>query len=312
VTAAGAPIPVFLNASAGPTATDPDRLQRQLGAGIVEVHTVAGAAFRDAIADAVQRGAMTIGVAGGDGSLHAAASAIAGTRAVLLPVPTGTLNNFAKRVGIASIDDAATALRDRHVHALPVGTVNDRIFLNTLTFGEYSRIVRIREHYRRRIGKWPAAGVAFAIAIGSLRRIDVTLTLDDHTFTRRTPFVWIGVGWGSFPRVHEALERRSRPDLEVAVLRSDSKSASLAFMLRLGVRMARRARPIRDTALEILHTRSLVLDAAHRIDATADGEVLRLQPPVSVSVRDDDLRVLLGPRTGSASAMSTPTHQHGP
>jgi diacylglycerol kinase family enzyme len=49
----------------------------------------------------------------------------------------------------------------------------------------------------------------------------------------------------------------------------------------------------------VVHSRAMTLDSAHRIDATADGEVVRLQPPVEVGVRDAALRVLTGPRLES-------------
>jgi diacylglycerol kinase family enzyme len=295
VTAPGERVSVYLTAGAGRTAIDPAVLQQQLGAELVDVHVVPGEQFRETIARAARARPAVIGVAGGDGSMHAAATALEGTDSALAVVPTGTLNNFARRIGVRSVAEAATALRDQRVQPLPVGTVHDRIFLNTLTFGEYSRIVRLREHYRAAVGKWPAAALAFAVACFSVRRFDVTLTADGRTFTRRTPFVWLGVGWGSFPRVHEALERRTQPDLEMAILRSDSVAAGVSFVLRLGARMLARRRPIRDRALEVLHTRAVVIDSDRLLDVTADGEVLRLQPPVNVGVRDGALRVLLGP-----------------
>jgi diacylglycerol kinase family enzyme len=295
VTSPGERVPVYLNAGAGRTTIDPAALQQQLGPELVEVHVVPGDRFAETIQRAASTQPAVLGVAGGDGSMHAAAAAIAGTSTALAAVPAGTLNNFARRIGIRSIEEAAMALRIQRVQSLPLGTVHDRIFLNTLTFGEYSRIVRLRERYRSAVGKWPAAALAFAIASFSIRRFNVTVTTDDHSFTRRTPFVWLGVGWGSFPRVHEALERRATPDLEMAILRSDSRAAGVAFVLRLGARMLARRRPIRDRALEVLHTRAVVIDSDRPLDVTADGEVLRLQPPVNVGVRDGALRVLLGP-----------------
>jgi diacylglycerol kinase family enzyme len=291
----GERVKIFLNASAGTTAADAADLEAQLGADAVDVVTVPPAALQDALRRELVDRPAVIGVAGGDGTLCTAANVLAGSHTTLAVVPTGTLNHFARRIGIHSIEDAAGALRNHRVATLPVGAAGDRVFLNTLTFGEYSRVVRIREHYRPRLGKWPAAVVAFTTALITNRRLRLTVATPTALISRRTPFVWVGIGWGSFPRVHEALERRREPDLEVAVLRSASRVAGLGFLLRLGVRMAGRQQPIRDRALDILHTRELSVDSRHRIDATADGEVLRLQPPVTVSVRDGALRVLTGP-----------------
>ncbi|HSJ05412.1 MAG TPA: diacylglycerol kinase family protein [Longimicrobiales bacterium] len=292
--APGARIPVFLNAAAGVQATDPDELRGQLGADIVDIRTTEAGAFDDAIREAVRDGASVIGVAGGDGTMRAAAAVLAGSGVALACVPTGTLNNFARRAGILGIDDARTALQTGTTRDMPIGIVQDGVFLNTLTFGEYPRVVRMRERLRPYMGKWPAAAVAFVVAILTMRRIRVSLTSDTETVVRRTPFVWVGIGWGSFPRVDTALERRSSPDLEVAVLRSQSAAGGLGFLLRLAARLLLGRTPVRDSALQVLHTRTLTLDARRAIDATADGEVVRLVPPVRVTVRDAALRVLTG------------------
>jgi diacylglycerol kinase family enzyme len=301
MTAGGGRVTVLLNASAGRTQKPAAELEAQLGSDTVDVVSVPPAALQEAVRRAAEGRPQVLGIAGGDGSLHAAAAILAGSGITLAVVPTGTLNHFAQRVGIRSIDDAAQALRNGRITRLPVGTAGDHIFLNTLTFGEYSRIVRIRERFRPRLGKWTAAAVAFTTALFTLRRLRITISTADSVLARRTPFVWVGVGWGSFPRVHEALERRSKPDLEVAVLASPSRMAGLGFLVRLSARMASRQRPIRDRALEILNTRTLTVDSSHRIDATADGEVLRLQPPVNVGIRDDALSVLVGPHFDESS-----------
>jgi diacylglycerol kinase family enzyme len=125
--------------------------------------------------------------------------------------------------------------------------------------------------------------------------IDVGLEVAGAAVTRRTPLLWLGMGWGSFPRVHEAVERRAEPDLELAVLRADSFVPATALLVRLSGKLMRRQLPIDDPAVEILHTRTLTLHARHRIDATADGEILRVHPPVEIAVRDAALRVLVPP-----------------
>lgn len=287
-------IPVFVNAAAGAGAPAAEELEQTLGAEAVRVLIVDPRALASRIAAEVAAGAGIVAVAGGDGSLRTAAAALRGSRTALACVPTGTLNHFARRLGITSVADAAAALRARRIRSIAMGTVGDDVFLNTLTFGEYHRIVRIRERFRRYVGKWPAATAGYVVTVATLRRITLRMKLEDRELTRRTPFLWVGIGRGSFPRVHEAAERRSTPDLEIAVLRSSSARAGIAFLLRLGFRMLRGDGPVRDPSLEVLHGRRLVVDAPHRVDATADGEMLRLRTPVAVSVEDAALRVLTG------------------
>src|SRR5688572_3817622 len=300
---AHAPVPIFFNARAGSGADEVAVLTNCFSDAVTIIPTdplLLGAEVRRA----VEAGTPIVGVAGGDGSMRSAAQVLVGTETALLPVPTGTLNHFARRCGIPTVEAAAAALRAGSMRTLPVGVTTTAVFLNTLTLGEYARTVRIRERWRRFLGKWPAALIGFNATLLSMRRFGIAMEAEGHSFTRRTPFVWIGIGWGSFPRVHEALERRSQPDLEVALIRSGSRRAGFAFLLRLGWRMIRGEQPVRDPALEVLHTRALTLTASHRIDSTADGEIIRLTPPLDVAVRDNALRVIIGDAAGMSNELT--------
>ncbi|HEX6133777.1 MAG TPA: diacylglycerol kinase family protein [Longimicrobiales bacterium] len=279
--------------------------------GLARIEEIEPAALRAALDGAVAAGDPVVGVAGGDGTMHTAAAALVDTHTALLPIPTGTLNHFARRHGIESIAAAAAALRAGRVRRVAVGTLDGRYFLNTLTFGEYSRMLRMRERMRRYTGKWVAAFLAGIATLATLRRFTVRLEVDGRVLTRRTPIVWIGLGYGSFPRVHDALEQRTSPDLEVTMSRAMSRPAAIGLVARLSRRMLRAGTPLRDARLEVLHTRRLTLIAGPapdaraggvRIDATADGELMRVALPVTIGVSDGALRVIGGEeRPGSRS-----------
>jgi diacylglycerol kinase family enzyme len=49
---------------------------------------------------------------------------------------------------------------------------------------------------------------------------------------------------------------------------------------------------VRDAALDVRHGRSITITARRRIDATADGEIVRLTSPLHITVSDDALRVV--------------------
>jgi diacylglycerol kinase family enzyme len=56
--------------------------------------------------------------------------------------------------------------------------------------------------------------------------------------------------------------------------------------------LLRGERPVDDPALEILHARTLLIHSPHRLGLTVDGEVLRSESPLFVSVQDEALRVI--------------------
>jgi diacylglycerol kinase family enzyme len=293
-------IAVHFNSKAGVDRITAEELTEKLGADLVRIVPMEPADIVAEAKKAAARGDAMFCVAGGDGTLHGVANELSGTETALACVPVGTINNFAKRLHIDTLEAAAAALRAQEFTTVALGAVGDRIFLNTLTFGEYARVVRMRDRMRPYIGKWTGALVGFVATTLTLRRMHIGLTVAEEHLSRRTPFMWVGVGWGSFPRVNQALERRDRPDLEVAIVRPARTLRMIAFVLRTGVRVLRGDTPVRDAHIEILHARSLGVDARHRIDATIDGEATRIAPPVHIAVKDEALRVLTGPGYGTA------------
>jgi diacylglycerol kinase family enzyme len=292
-------VPVLLNLGAGLGGSEAAgaRITEALeSAGVrAEIRALKPDDLLAALREAAESGAPTVGIAGGDGTLLAAAELLAGGSTALAPFPTGTLNHFSRRLGVADIEGAARALAAGHEGRVPVGLMDDRIFLNTATFGIYADVVRRRERWRPALRKWGAAAVSFLAAFVRMREVEVGIEVEGRYLHRRTPLVWVGVGWGSFPFVHEAPERRSSPDLEIVVVRPRGRLGTLALLLRLGVHLSGRNGPVEDPALEILHARHLLIRAHGKIGVTLDGEVLRTRGPIFVAVQDEALPVIVPP-----------------
>jgi membrane-associated phospholipid phosphatase len=89
--------------------------------------------------------ATVLGVAGGDGTVNAAAEAAHERKMPLLVVPSGTLNHFARDLGIASIPDAIRAWEGGTVASVDLAAIDGRPFLNTASFGAYSEFVDPRD-----------------------------------------------------------------------------------------------------------------------------------------------------------------------
>ena len=163
----GAGLTLVVNRSAGSPlngGTSGYLRERLPDAEVVDVEEGADlpAALRQAAA-----GAQVLGVAGGDGSINAAAEAAHRADKPLLVVPAGTLNHLARDLGLSSADDAVAAFRDGHAVAVDLGMIDGRPFLNTASVGGYTDLVDARERLEGRVGKWPALLLALA---GVLRR----------------------------------------------------------------------------------------------------------------------------------------------
>lgn len=132
---------------------------------------------------------------GGDGTVAAVAAALVGTDVVLGVLPMGTLNHFAKDMGIPlALEKAVQTLFTGSVARVDVGEVNGRVFLNNSSIGFYPRIVREREREQREgYSKWRAFAQAAALIVRRSRTLHVELD-DAHGRHQSydTPFLFVG------------------------------------------------------------------------------------------------------------------------
>ena len=106
-----------------------------------------------------------VGVAGGDGTVAAVAAVAARRNVPLVVVPAGTLNHFARDIGVAELSDAVQAVRDGSAMVVDLGAVRiddapPHGFVNTASLGGYPDLVQLREDGEAHWGKWPAAALA--------------------------------------------------------------------------------------------------------------------------------------------------------
>src|SRR5699024_10530086 len=110
----------------------------------------------------------------------AAAAAAAERGLPLAVVPTGTLNHFARDVGVHTAEQVAQALMQGTAVHVDLGTVEvdgqpARWFVNTAGIGGYPDVVRLRERLEPRLGKWPSAAVALVRVLARARPLRVRL-----------------------------------------------------------------------------------------------------------------------------------------
>lgn len=125
---------------------------------------------------AVRDGAAVIGAAGGDGTLNSIASGLVGSNVPFVPLPFGTLNHFARDVGIPTdLEKAAQLMVAGSEQTIDMGQVNDRYFLNNSSLGIYPRLVSLRERREKELGKWRAYLWALRVAMRNQANLHVRL-----------------------------------------------------------------------------------------------------------------------------------------
>jgi len=306
------PVQVIVNAGAG-TGHDDDRaaeLRRKLlDAGLdAELTLAAGGDELIAAARRAREGGAKLVVAGGgDGSMNAVASQIvgegeedkgigAGIRFGVLPM--GTLNHFAKDLGIPLDLDAAIA---NLVSGVPVrvdvGEVNGRIFLNNSGLGLYPDMVRDREKQQSRLGrgKWPAALWASLSALRRYPFLSIRLDVEgEHgkreRLARRTPFVFIGNNAYTMQGLAVGVrERLDAGSLSLYVAQHPTRFGLLRFALD-----ALRGRLGKTRDFDVLEAAAFEIDThRRRLRVATDGEVTVMNAPLRYRSRPGALTVLV-------------------
>jgi YegS/Rv2252/BmrU family lipid kinase len=191
---------VLVNSSAGHGCPEnwPVEVERKFGErGLDARVTLArdGAELLAAARKALDEGARIIVAGGGDGSVSAVASCVAGTGTRLGVLPMGTLNHFAKDLGIPlQLDDAIDVIAHGHALAVDLGEVNGHLFINNSSLGLYPDIVLDRERQQRRLGrgKWAALAAASLHAVRRYPVLSLQLEVEGKLLERRSAFVFIG------------------------------------------------------------------------------------------------------------------------
>jgi diacylglycerol kinase family enzyme len=297
----GAELPLLINSAAGSTsATSQEQLEEAFrSAGVsIAIHSVAPGDFPGRLRAFVEQGAPAVGVGGGDGTISTAVDVLAGTRTILVPVPLGTLNHFATRYGLATIDDAAQALRTGNVLTIPIGRVDGRTFVNNASCGFYPHVVRYREKLRPFLSKWPAAFIAALLVMIRRPLLDIELTAAGERLQRVTAAVWIGIGRHSLRLPTPGDATHAANVLEVVLPRPTKRFALLRLAWRTWQKLRSHQKAV-DPELEIVHASEFRLAARHRIHIAMDGEVDHLAGPLRFVHTPDALRVLslIGPDT---------------
>jgi diacylglycerol kinase family enzyme len=276
------PIPAILNCRAGTADALRDAIRADDRFRLEEVEPDG---IREAVERALRAGAARVAVGGGDGSVVSAASVLlelgAEESVELAVLPAGTLNHFARHLGIpVEPADALAVAATGAARAVDAAFVRDRLFVNTSSVGSYVAFVRLRERLEPRFGYWLASLLAGLRLFFRLPRFRVEVEVEGQARVYETPLVFVGVGERTLtaPGLSE-LVANGRPGLHVIVVRGRRRARILALGLaaaRGGARAVARMPEVDSFVV----ARCRVTVARDQVLASTDGEVVRLPVPL--------------------------------
>ena len=293
-----ASVPVLLNRAGGSLAADPKLAERArdalTSAGLeVEVELLSGGECAVRCRAVAERGDPLVIVGGGDGTISAAASALAATDTKLGILPLGTLNHFARDLDIPTdLDEAAKLIASGKDRRVDIGEMDERVFINNSAIGLYPLMVVDRDLQRKRLGR----SKRLAMIVASLRTLvrfnhhRLTLTVNEERTGRiDTPLLFVGNnGYRIDIGAPGQRERLDGGELYVLVMRKKTRRGLVAASIRA---LLGRSRP--DDMVEIEGVERLRVSSRRpQLAVSLDGEVVRGAPPLEYKVRKKALRVI--------------------
>lgn len=258
------------------------------------VHRVEGSEIAGIVQSALDSGIRRFAAAGGDGTVNAVATALIETEdAALALIPTGTLNHFARDLGVPTdLDQAIEVIAADHRRRIDVAEVNGHLFLNNSSIGLYPQMVARRETLQkhRKLGKWAAMMRAGWSVLRHPRTFHLTLCVNGQDIQRRTPFVFVGNNDYQI----EGLQSGGRNRLDEGVLAIYVVRQRDPWGLVLLVIRAMLGKIVHGRDLDRIIATSLSVESRHASALVArDGEVDTLTIPLRYRIRPRSLTVIV-------------------
>ena len=129
-------------------------------------------------------------IGGGDGTVSTSAGQLRDSDITLGVLPLGTMNLFARSLGIPlDLKQAIAALADAVPKRVDAGEADGKLFLHQLSFGLQPKLIKLREkmQYGSRMGKVVANFKAFSMAMKKPPVVRLTAKLANETLDVSTP-----------------------------------------------------------------------------------------------------------------------------
>lgn len=240
---------------------------------------------RGQTAQAVEAGAELVFACGGDGTVMACVTALAGTDVELAVLPQGTGNLLAANLGLSN--DLAAGLQvavERGRRRLDVGVVDDRCFAVMAGMGfDAQMLADTSETTKARIG-WPAYVVGAAKHLRD-RPMRLTIRIDDRPPMRRRARTVLIANVGRLQGGVRLLTDAEPDDgwLDVAVLTPNR----VRHWLAMGWALARRQGSV--PRMEVHRARKVVITSTRAQPRQLDGDLIAPGRTLTAEIKPESL-----------------------
>jgi len=287
---------IVLNSSAGSVAekgfTMPDIKQAFKNSGVeTEIIVIDKKPLNEIVKFVTYQDYDAIAAAGGDGTVNGVASLLVGNKLPLGILPLGTLNHFAKDLGIPlNLEEAAAVIAAGKTKKIDVGVVNDEFFVNNSSIGIYPKIVKHRDSKKDKLNsKWIAMGDAFISTFSRFPVSHIKITTETKSIKCVTPFVFVGNN--EYETDIFSLGKRqelNRGCLNLYYPVVSSRFSMIRFFFHALINTLEQQKDF-----NIEKVREVKIETRKKyVDVSVDGEVINMPSPLHYSIKPGALTVI--------------------
>ncbi|GER88490.1 diacylglycerol kinase [Dictyobacter vulcani] len=249
-------------------------------------------------------GAEIVIAAGGDGTLHAVATGLIGTKSALGILPMGTMNNIARSLKIPEeIEQACDIIAKGSTRSIDVGKINDHIFLEVSGIGLEAAIFPAAEELKSKGILSTFRGVAqglYTLVTFKPTRFTVTLDQKKRQYVHaiqisicNSPYYGARLQFAPNAVMDDGL-------LDVLIYRRFSTFDYIRHAISI-------SQGKRDVEQKITHrkVKSITIEAEHPVEIHADGEQ-KGHTPATIAIQSGVLQVRVPKQMAEGPSITKP------
>ncbi len=258
-----------------------------------EVNIVKGEKIEEIVKKYKASNVDAIVAGGGDGTISSVAGMLINNKIPLAVLPLGTLNHFAKDIGMPlDFDNAVKSICHGKEGKVDLGEVNGNIFINNSSIGFYPKIVEDRDMQTKKFGsnKWIAMFVASLKVFSRFPIYKVRLEADTNSIKCKTPFIFLGNNEYSMNIFNPGVRKNiNNGKLSLYLITSTNRigmiKIAFAFLFN---------RLKQEKYFESMLVNEVWIDTHKKhVKVSKDGEVIKIDSPLHYKILRNKLSIIL-------------------
>ena len=231
--------------------------------------------------------------AGGDGTLNAVAAQLINQKIPMGILPLGTFNYVARVLDIPlDILKAAEVIATGQARSSHVARINDHVYLNNASLGLYPLLIKKREIYNQKFGRFPfnAYTSGLDVLIRDRKELKLEIEVEGKSYAVKTPLIFFGNNQLQLEEMNLKIAKAAELGEVAGVIMAKSDKITLFKTLYKLIRgQLEKATEVHSFSGD----RVTVKSKKKTLTVAIDGEIVEMNTPLNFYVEKNALNIMV-------------------